>query len=305
MKEFKYTMPKKIIPTKGIFEFITILYSTFKNVQYSKISLLSENTRIINPVLMAPLGLVLTKLKSQKNYIVFNKLDKLEIETLKSCGFLNVPAKNSVPLNYNTLLIYSTFSSNESHKFKNYIDTKLKLIDDLEKKDIITSTLYELYENVQMHNEKNKRYRNKEIFVSGYLRTDTNSFNFSISNNGSTFSEVITKIRGINYFTEYDYIKWALKESNTTRDISTTGGLGLFLLYELIKKCDGSLFIVSGKGLCCIFPNKKDYFSDLSSPFPGTSITVSLPLDKLQYIDPIYKLKNKSFGLTELFKEDI
>ena len=67
MNEYTYTIPNKIIPNKGVYEFVNILYSTFKDKSNSKISLLSENTKFIDPLLMAPLGLVLTKLKLRNN----------------------------------------------------------------------------------------------------------------------------------------------------------------------------------------------------------------------------------------------
>lgn len=305
MKVFKYIIPNKIVPSKGIFEFINILFSTFKNKSHSKISLQSESTKFIDPSLMAHLGLVLTKLKSQQNYIVFNKLNKLNRDALSSCGFLQLQDINSHCV-YNKFLVYKTFSSDDYDNFIAFLNNELKSLSNVEQIDIITSSLSELFMNVQMHSGlKPNRYGNKEIFVSGYINEDLNTFNFSICNNGKPFSTVIREKRNISYTYDFEYIKWALKESNTTRDTSTPGGLGLFLLYDLIKNCNGSLFICSGKGYFSTYPNCNDVFLDLSSPFPGTAINIILPLSKLENIKSPLTDKNKTLTIEDLFKEEV
>ena len=68
--EHIYTMPKYILDENGIYEFITILYNTFDKTTNSKIILDFSSTNYINPNLMAPLGMILTKLKSKNNILI-------------------------------------------------------------------------------------------------------------------------------------------------------------------------------------------------------------------------------------------
>lgn len=302
MNEYTYTIPNKIIPNKGVYEFVNILYSTFKDKSNSKISLLSENTKFIDPLLMAPLGLVLTKLKLRNNYIVFNKLNKLNYYNLNSCGFLK-QSQLDPHLIYTKLLLYKTFNLKDYLKFKQFLSDELLNISDKDLVDTIISHLSELFENVRMHSgiSINSTY-SQDIFISGYYDEKTNYINFSICNIGDTFKDVILSKRKINYEFDYEYIKWSLIRSNTTRDLTTPGGLGLFMIYDFIKKSHGNLYISSGKGYCEIKNNSDDYYAEFSSPFPGTSISLSIPIEK------IYKKENLNlntiFSIYDMFKED-
>ena len=70
-----YIMPKNIINKPGIYEFINVLWATYRNMTNNTIMLDYCNTKNIDLSLMAPLGLVLTKIKSNKNKIYFTRMN--------------------------------------------------------------------------------------------------------------------------------------------------------------------------------------------------------------------------------------
>ena len=78
-----YTMPNYIEDKEEVYEFITKLYDKFANTLDSKIILDFSLTSYINPNLMAPLGLVLTKIKYNNNLRINNRGFKKDIKRQK------------------------------------------------------------------------------------------------------------------------------------------------------------------------------------------------------------------------------
>lgn len=303
MKNYNHIMPKYMINTKGIFEFLNNLYSTFNKKSYANIFLDCENTKFISPALMAPLGLILTKIKSQQNKVYFRNLTKLNKSNLLLCNLLknNTDEELEVYYTYNHVIKYKTFSSSNYEQFKISIMDDFQNINDQIKIETLISLLYELFENVKMHGgNKNNKFKNKEIFISGFHDIEFNKLSFTIANNGNSIKETISKTLGIDYNFDYEYIKWALIRSNTTRDRSTPGGLGLFLLNELIKKSYGKLYIISGKGYGEITYEYENYH-EFPSPFPGTIISFEIDLSKLVNITEFDFYRKKFYLINNMF----
>lgn len=280
-----YTMPKNIFDENGIYEFITILYNTFDKTTNSKIILDFSSTNYINPNLMAPLGMILTKLKSKNNDIAFRNLKLSVKKLLIKYGFLQ---SYQIPgdVIYQNYIRYESFNGDDANGFENYLNLQLSEISNEGIISTLISHIMEIFVNVKTHariNEKKNRFKSKEVFTSGYYNENQNYIRFSICNNGKSFSENINSKLNYNFNNEYEYISWALKEKNTTKDSSIPGGLGLYMLSNLVNICNGTLIILSGKGYYELSYSKKiDDFKlickDFSSPFPGTVVTIKLPL---------------------------
>lgn len=282
--EHIYTMPKYILDENGIYEFITLLYNTFDETTNSKIILDFSSTNYINPNLMAPLGMILTKLKSKNNEIALRNLKLSVKKLLIKYGFLQA---YQIPgdVIYQNYIKYESFNGDNPNGFENYLNSQLAEISNEGVIATLTSHLMEIFVNVKTHarvNEKRNRFKNKEIFTSGYYNKNENYIRFSICNNGKSFVENISNKINYKFTNEYDYINWSLKEKNTTKKFSP-GGLGLYMLSNLVDICKGSLIILSGKGYYELSYSQEinDFeliCKDFSSPFPGTIVTIKLPL---------------------------
>lgn len=279
-----YTMPKNILDENGIYEFITLLYNTFNETTNSKIILDFSSTNYINPNLMAPLGMVLTKLKSKNNDIALRNLKIRVKKLLIKYGFLQT---SQIPgdIIYQNYIKYESFNGDDPNGFEDYLNLQLAEISNEGIISTLTSHIMEIFVNVKTHartNEKRSRFKNKEIFTSGYYNENQNYIRFSICNNGKSFCENISSKLNYNFSNEYEYINWSLKEKNTTKNASP-GGLGLYMLSNLVNICKGTLIILSGKGYYELSYSKKinDFklmCKDFSSSFPGTVVTIKLPL---------------------------
>ncbi|WP_297421888.1 hypothetical protein [Clostridium sp.] len=129
---------------------------------------------------------------------------------------------------------------------------------------------------------------------------------FSIVNNGLTFAENIKSVISLNYDTECEYINWAMQKSNTTRETKSEGpgGLGLYLLLDLVKDCNGKIIIVSGKGFYRADGDKDIPYelNDLDCEFPGTAVTVKVPIKDIK-INNEFNYNNE-FNISDLLKEE-
>lgn len=292
-------MPKNITNTKGIYEFINLLWATCKTKSNSTIILDCSKTRSMNLNIMAPLGLVLTKIKSNKNKVYFRNLNKDIKNRLLKAGFIGENIKLEQDISQNCIK-YKSFSGDENNLFRDYIMSQLSDIKDSEVISVLISRIMEIFINVKMHARiKDKsRYGNKEVFSGGEYYKDKNYIVFSVANNGLTLKDNIEGFLKIKLQRECDYIKWSLKESNSTRETRSEGpgGLGLFLLDELVRECRGTLIIASGKGFYKTDvnnPNENEEL-DLNCIFPGTVITVKIPIE---YV----KIENKEINEGMIF----
>lgn len=303
MKEYIHIMPKKMKNKKGIYEFISVLYNTFKNKSHSKISLDFKSTTYIDPAIIAPLGLILTRIKSNKNNIYFKNLSNFNIKYLNKFGLIEIDNKNS--FNINNTIKYKTFDDNDFENFKKYLLNQLNELKDRELIETLIIYLGELFENVRMHSNSNKRYKNKKIFISGYYNIENDFVRFCITNNGCSFKENILNKLHINYHNEFEYILWALKRSNSTRDSDTPGGLGLNMLNNLIENTNGDLIIISGKGYIEITDFKQNSL-DLNCHYPGSIISFTVQIKKMKAsISQNNYINSEAILISDLIEEDI
>ncbi len=307
--EHIHLMPKYIIDQKGIYEFITIIYSTFKDISNSVIILDCSKTKYIDPNLMAPLGLVLTKIKSKSNKVFFRGMKSNFRDILLKYGFLvsNKITTSTIPQNF---IKYETFNGNNNDGFQSYLEEQLSEIYSYEIISSLITHIMEIFINVKMHarhNESFSRFKNKEVFTSGFYNKKEDFVIFSIANNGQTFMDNITSNLNYSFTFEVDSIKWALVEKNTSTK-NRPGGLGLAMIKDLVKESKGELFILSGKGYYQYSYNNylkefSELTTDFSSPFPGTVITIKLPISLIQINNKVSD--NINFTIEELLQEDI
>lgn len=302
-----YEMPRRIINSKGVYNFINLIWKTYKKKTNQTIYFDFKMTKIIEPNMMAVLGMVLTKIKSNKNKIFFRNLSEVMRNLLIQYGFVsdNNYIDNEIPQNY---ISYMNFNGDDNNSFREYILSQLKEITSSEIVGLLISRLMEIFVNVKMHARykiSKNRFGDKEIFSSGAYYKDENYLIFSIVNNGLTFAQNIKSVIDLNYDTEGEYINWAMQKSNTTRETKEgPGGLGLYLLLDLVKDCNGKIIIVSGKGFYRADGDKEIPYelSDLDCEFPGTVVTVKVPIKALK-INNEFNYNNE-FNISDLLREE-
>ncbi|NFG61358.1 hypothetical protein [Clostridium sp. CMCC3677] len=308
-KSYDYEMPRKIINSEGVYNFISLIWSTYKSKTNKIIYLDFKGTKVIEPNMMAPLGLILTKIKSNKNKIFFRNLSKQMKSLLIENGFLstNEYLNNEIPQNY---ISYMNFNGDDNNSFREYILSQLREIKSSETIGLLISRLMEIFVNVKMHARyriSKNRFGDKEIFSSGAYYKSDNYLIFSIANNGLTFSQNIKSSIELNYINESEYINWAMQKSNTTRETKCEGpgGLGLYLLLDLIKDCKGKIIIVSGKGFYRADGDKQLPYKvkELNCEFPGTVVTVKVPIKDIEVNDEFNY--NNEFNIYDLLKEEL
>ena len=305
MKKY-YVMPKRITSNIGSFNFITCMFEVLHKTSYSEIHFDFENTRYIEPNMMAPLGMLFNKLKSQQNLIFLSKLKQSIKEMLVKFDFVHLDdIDNKIQQNF---IKYANFSGDEVEEYRSYLYEQLKDIKNNDTISLLITNIMEIFINVKMHARSNinkSRYGNKEVFSSGYYNKKDNYIIFSISNNGWTFTENILKRLNINYSNNVSYIEWAVNSLNSTTDEQRPGGVGLKKLKDLIIDTKGMLVISSGKGFYSLDINMESINTvsrDLLNSFPGTCITVKIPItSSLQNLD---EKRLDQISLKDLIMED-
>lgn len=121
------------------------------------------------------------------------------------------------------------------------------------------------------------------ISTCGQFFPVSRKFIFSMSNLGETFYDNINSF--IKKNDDIDCIKWALKNSHTTK--TTSGGLGLYTLFRFMHKIEGKIQIISGKGFyeAAFYSKngdikKREVMKNLTYKIPGTIITIIIDLKK-------------------------
>ena len=140
-------------------------------------------------------------------------------------------------------------------------------------KDIVRA-MSEIFVNVKMHTES------REVVTCGYYDEVKKQIYFTISNHGITISKNIEERNRYIFKRDIDSIEWAIKKSNSTRDNTEIGGLGLYNTIDFIKEIKGEIWICSGRGFWHQSNYNIEKYENKSS-FPGTIITFNIPLDYL------------------------
>ncbi|GAA0069225.1 hypothetical protein UT300003_07480 [Clostridium sardiniense] len=242
------------------------------------------------------MGLILELIKANNNSIYFSNLNAKVKYILIEYNFINSNLhKNDINQNY---IQYNTFNSNDFDSFKIYINKQFNEIENLEIVNDLKTVFHEIFVNVSMHSKVITSYKNdKQIFTSGYYTPSLKYVSFSLANKGVSFYDNIHNKIGKNFDNEGEYINWALRQGNSTRT-DTRGGIGLFMLKEIIDSSYGTLSIISGKGYYGYHHNDKLNshkltITEMGNKFPGSVIMATIPLTNLAYKSTISEKINK------------
>jgi len=285
--KYIYQMPRKINYTYGFMMYLSNMYKRYSNIKEERLIFDFTYTKYIEKEMLAVLGIIFTKLKSGKNEIFLRGLSEEQRTMLVEFKFIN---KDIDIEHENSYISYNIFDADDRDAFRKYLCDEIKDIgSDVISRYIITHIM-EIFLNIRPHARKNidkSKFGNKEVFASGYFDKQKRELVLAICNNGKTFAKNIIEKTKIDYLEEFNYIRWALEDYNSTTS-GRPGGAGLSMVEELIIKCKGSLMICSGFGYYLKYFDKEcieiKEMRDLKLEFPVTAVIIKIPIGNIQEV---------------------
>ena len=245
MFEMKIDFPEKITSEVIGYENLIQFYEKMSTIKDSKISIDFKNSYWFEANLCAIFGAMIEELEDKGNEIILNNI-KNPKDILSRNGFLKKFGVEKPSETYNTELDYKTFSHKQGKSFSSYIDNEIlkkqgfpKLSNLLSKK--INESIFELYENARTHGKC------KNIHTCGQLYPSKKRLNITIVDMGQTIKNNVNNYLNSSK-TGCECIEWAMKDKNTTKTGTISGGLGLAIIFEFIKLNKGKIQIISSEG---------------------------------------------------------
>lgn len=289
--------PRRLENRKNDIIFLSNLWHSLKNRRKTLIIFDLSNTQNIFPNTCAPLGMIIEKIKSKGNEIAFFNVQERINKILISNNFMYYICRN-VRKEPEDLLSYRRFSVKQKDVFEKDLLGKLNLFTNINKvyceEKEVTRVLSEMFVNVKMHT------KSKDVSVCGYYDEEKKELCLSISNHGITISKNIEEKNRYIFGKEIEAICWAVKRSSSTRSNCESGGLGFYTTRRFIQSNKGALWIVSGRGYWFENNSKVESY-ELKSSFPGTLITIKIPLD--YNVFNYYKLKIETISIDDIIGE--
>lgn len=140
------------------------------------------------------------------------------------------------------------------------------------------SKLSELYMNAFQHSKS-------EYIFAGKYNKNPKRFCFTCYDLGIGFGGSVNEFLGNDSkISDIDAIRWSLETGNSSSLEHVSRGIGLTLLKEFVIVNEGTMTIVSGKGVYSL-KNGKETFSELKSPLSGTLFEMEIIADdKHRYV---------------------
>lgn len=223
----------------------------------------------------APLGAVLDLLADDLNDIIFESISYRIKTILQKNGFLSYFGYPKKVDGHGTTIQYKKMRPDDGRYFREYVTTQFlnrpqlpHMSHGLRKK--MTEAMLELFINTKIHSET------KHVYTCGQFYPVQHEIKFCIVDTGVGFQQRF-KQRFNKNISATDAIRWAIKDRSTTK-IDISGGIGLALLSEFIKKNKGKLQIISGDGFYQ-YDCSGEQTQKLINPFPGTVVSVMFRTD--------------------------
>ncbi|MDR1285425.1 MAG: hypothetical protein LBJ88_04410 [Campylobacteraceae bacterium] len=229
--------------------------------------------------------------KYNKKIKITPPLDYKVQKSMHNIGFLSAFSKEMKQKNISdTMIRYTNIKLEEENKlntFYNYFSDQLtKRVKNLspELSNKIIQKIFELFSNVFRHSSSEFG-----LFCSGQFYPNSNKFYFTIVDGGVTIKTNVNNYLETKFnksrFQKFEpisgvkAIQWSLERGNST---TGEGGLGLYLLQELILKSKGELEIISNDGYYQIKDGKENLL-DFNKVFNGTIISIGFNTDDSSY----------------------
>ncbi|SHH24097.1 hypothetical protein [Clostridium grantii] len=293
--KIKYDFPKNFRNDKQAIIFLSNLWYSSKNRRNTTIILDFSSTRSFDTNLCSPLGMILEYLKEKQNLIYFSKLQESILKKLTNNNFLTKIQVDENRSCIQTHISYKSFKINEKEKFERYIWDELIIYlrnngINNDCKDFVKAIM-EMFVNIKMHtNSRNTK-------TCGYYLPENNEIYFTLCNLGVTIKKNIELANSYIFDQDHEAIDWAVKKNKSTRSADESGGLGFYTTRNFVKKYDGIINVISGRGYWeeC---NGQIISEEMKSAFPGTIITFRINLNN--FVKEKTFINKDTIGLEEL-----
>lgn len=241
-------------------------------IDFSKVSFIASNQFAILGCILSAYN---TRCPTAKIY--FSNLNEKLTETIRKNGFYKHLGLKKLPDTYNTVIPYSIFDINEINEFEKYISLRILSRADIPQmsdrvKSNILDNILEIFNNVKEHTHSTK------VFTCGQYFPKSSLLYLTIVDSGETIPYNVTAyFNRIKIPVPNNTLEWAMGTGNSTRAVSTPGGLGLSLLKDFVKLNNGKLYIISGNEVYEKSGTRERY-KYMESHFTGTIVTVAFNL---------------------------
>ncbi|WP_051169816.1 hypothetical protein [Mesoflavibacter zeaxanthinifaciens] len=265
-KEITKIFPPTISSEISGYNNLLNFYRELEYLENSMVIIDMRKTYWFEANLCAVLGAMIEFLKNRENSVQIVNV-KSPKDILTRNGFLKNYGFKHPEYTYNTEIEYRTFKENQSKSFSIYLDSEVlnnkdfpKVSPLLNKK--INQSVCELFENARTHGLC------ENIHTCGQYYPNKSMMDFTIVDLGQTIKKNVNDFLNKS-LDGAECIEWAMEENNTTKTGNVSGGLGLALISEFIKRNKGKIQIVSSDGYW-EFRKGKVKKETLEFSFPGT-----------------------------------
>jgi len=175
----------------------------------------------------------------------------------------------------NTTIKYLKLKPTDGRFFRGYIFDELlnhselpEISPELKKK--ITEAIYEVFINARIHSES------EFIYTCGQIFPRKHQIEFTVTDTGIGFKNCISK-RFNKILSSTQALKWATMDDHTTKQ-GISGGIGLAILKEFVKKNKGKIQIISDDGFYQM-ADGQEWTREFSGAFPGTVVNMEFRTD--------------------------
>ncbi|HET9177817.1 MAG TPA: ATP-binding protein [Terriglobia bacterium] len=279
----KFRLPAEIRHDLNGFRCLVDLNSNADDFFFEEIELEMGSVGWLDADMCAALGAVLYKLGANLNEIKLTNIKPSVEGILCRNGFLSHYGREKMPDRYGTTIPYQRFEVKDDRYFATYIENQFigrsempAMSTALEKK--FRESVFEIFSNAVIHSQTKMG-----IFSCGQFFPKKQQLVFTVADLGIGIRRNVEESRGLAMAPD-EAISWATEGTNTTKNGSIPGGLGLKLLREFIKLNEGVLRIVSDAGHWML-SNGAVQTALFDNPFPGTVVNIEINTsDKHSYI---------------------
>jgi hypothetical protein len=256
------------------FNSIAELAETARKLQFDEAELNFATCNFFEANMVAPLYVVIAKLRDRLNDVTINNVPPAIERILKKNQFFTVFNMGPLTDTNQTTLPFKIFEYQAVGQFNDYLVTYLRgrgipsMSTALTKR--FRQSLFEIFLNASIHSESTFG-----IFVCGQFFPQKNRLDLTIADAGIGIRDRVRKFTGWDQLSSCAAIKWALIEGHTTKPGNHPGGLGLKLIKDFIRMNQGKLQIVSRFGYHEFF-GSRDTVSKLTYDFPGTIVNIEI-----------------------------
>lgn len=270
-------MPSSIRMMPTTINFLLKEVNQVNLTNYSSILFDFKETSFFSAEMTTFLAIIIRKLQHKKISVLVKSISDPIKKILAKNGFLNhfgiAPLEQDI---YGTTIPFVEFKSSSTKQISKYLSQRVfKKMDEKitpTQNDTIKLAIFEICYNIYEHSQAEK------FFMCGQVFPNKNHLAFSIADNGITIPTNIKDHLSLGFTNDAEYIDWATKEGNSTKN-SSASGLGLFDIKDSMSKI-GKFVILSNTGLNIYdLDNNRTYYK-LEESFPGTMLYLNHDLNK-------------------------